>query len=146
MYVPRVRTRSGSASTIGTNPNIAIKAASLSSPAFAAVKSLSPVKMLFALPMKHSSSVASDMLSRPGFRRTTPIGIVIPATATTPYNSATAHVDPRLADMTERVEPVLHSARGDDLIIALRRGVEIVVALIEPRLCQHIRLFGCQHA
>ena len=47
--------------------------------------------------------------------------------------------------MIERVETVLHRARGDDVVIALGRRIDIVVVIIEPRFGEHIGLFGRQH-
>src|SRR3546814_19841929 len=63
-------TRIGSSPDSGVSPNLANSAASLSSPALAVVRSLSPVKIEFAPARKHNACVASDMLSRPADRRT----------------------------------------------------------------------------
>ncbi len=49
-------------------------------------------------------------------------------------DAAAADIDPRLAHRFQRVDPVREGARGDDLGIFLRRGVDIVVVIIEARL------------
>ena len=61
-------------------------------------------------------------------------------------DAAAADMDAGVAHMVERVEPLLIGARGDDLAVEFRRGVEIVVVVIETgcfsrRAC----VFG-QHA
>src|SRR3546814_18583465 len=80
-------TRIGSSPDSGVSPNLANSAASLSSPALAVVRSLSPVKIELAPARKHNACVASDMLSRPADRRTIERGMVIRATATVRTNS-----------------------------------------------------------
>ena len=46
-------------------------------------------------------------------------------------DAAAAHLEPGRAHRLQRVEPVLIGARGDDLAVELRRGVEIVVVIVE---------------
>jgi hypothetical protein len=49
-------------------------------------------------------------------------------------------------NMLQRVEPILKSARRDDLSIKLGRGVEIVVIKIQPGVFQTPRLRRRQHS
>ena len=53
---------------------------------------------------------------------------------------------PAVAHMFERVEPVLVAARGDDLAVEFRRGVEIVVVVVEAGVFQPARLSRLEHA
>ena len=46
-------------------------------------------------------------------------------------DAAAADMDAGLAHRAERVEAVLISAGGDDLAIELRRGVEVVIVIVE---------------
>ena len=55
-------------------------------------------------------------------------------------DAAAADMDAGVAHMIERVEPLLIGARGDDLAVEFRRGVEIVVVVIETGLLQPLRL------
>ena len=59
---------------------------------------------------------------------------------------AAAHVDPRIAHILERVEPVLVLAAGDDPLVIFRPGVDIVVIVVEARFLEHLRLFWREHA
>src|SRR5262249_39715924 len=61
-------------------------------------------------------------------------------------DAAAAHVDAGAAHVIERVEPVAVGARGDDLAVELRRGVEIVVVVVEAGIFQPPRLRTGQHA
>ena len=61
-------------------------------------------------------------------------------------NSPTADIDAGAADLGERVEPVVHRPRCNNLIIALGRRVDIVVVIIEASVGEHIGLGGRQHA
>ncbi|CAB5392096.1 unnamed protein product [Rhizophagus irregularis] len=63
-----------------------------------------------------------------------------------PDDPAAAHVDPRFADILKRVEPVLEAARGDDVGILLRRGVDVVVVIIEPGVGELPGLMRLEHA
>ena len=46
-------------------------------------------------------------------------------------DAAAADVDAGVAHVVERIQAVLIGARGDDLPVELRRGVEVVVVVIE---------------
>ena len=46
-------------------------------------------------------------------------------------DAAAAHIDAGVAHMRQRVEAVLEGARGDDLLVILRRGVDVVVVIVE---------------
>ena len=61
-------------------------------------------------------------------------------------DAAAAHVDPRLADALERLEPVAIGAGGDDLCVIFGRGVDIVVVIVESRLGEPIGLVVGEHA
>ena len=63
-----------------------------------------------------------------------------------PDDPAAAHVDPGAAHILQRIEPVGEGPRGDDLVVAFGRGVDIVVVVIEPRVGQPSRLPRRQHA
>ena len=52
----------------------------------------------------------------------------------------------RRADALERVEPVAVIARGDDLAVEVRRGIEIVIVVIEPGVLQSLGLAVLEHA
>ena len=60
-------------------------------------------------------------------------------------NAAAADVDARTADFGQRVEPVVHGPRGNDLIIALGRGIDIMVVIIQASVGEHVRLTWGQH-
>ena len=49
-------------------------------------------------------------------------------------NAAAADMDAGVAHMRQRVQPVLIGPGGDDVAVIFRRGVEIVVVVIQPRL------------
>src|SRR3546814_19170385 len=58
---------------------------------------------------------------------------------------ARADVDPRLADVAERIDPLLEGPRGDDVGVILGRGIDIVVVILEPRrlaLCRGRKSVG----
>jgi hypothetical protein len=55
-------------------------------------------------------------------------------------------MDAGRAHIFERVEPVLVGAGGNDLAVKLRRGVEVVVVVVEPRPLQPLRLRAVEHA
>jgi hypothetical protein len=48
--------------------------------------------------------------------------------------------------MFERIEPIGEAARVDDLVVELRRAVEIVVVVIQPGRLELVRLRGAEHA
>ena len=50
-----------------------------------------------------------------------------------------------LANIVERLEAVLIGAGGDDLAIELRRGIQIVVVIVEPSLSQLPGLLIVEH-
>src|SRR5262249_38247452 len=50
------------------------------------------------------------------------------------------------AHFGERVETLLIGAGGDDGAVIFRRGVEVVVVVIEPRAFQPLRLWRAEHA
>ena len=60
-------------------------------------------------------------------------------------NSAAAHIDASTADLGQRVEPVFHRPRGNDLVIALWRGIDVMVVVIQARVCKHVRLAWREH-
>ncbi len=51
-------------------------------------------------------------------------------------DAAAADIDAGVAHMGQRVEPVLIGAGGDDPLVIFRRGVEIVVVVVEAGLFQ----------
>ena len=55
-------------------------------------------------------------------------------------NAAAADIDAGVAHMLQRVQPVLIGPGADDVAVIFRRGVEIVVVIIQPRLFQPRRL------
>ena len=61
-------------------------------------------------------------------------------------DAAAAQLHARLADVRERVEPVLIGARRDDLAVELRRRVEVVVVVVESGCGEGRRLRRRQHA
>ena len=61
-------------------------------------------------------------------------------------DAAAADVDAGAAHGAERIEPVLIDARGDDLAVEFRRGVEIVVVVVEAGRLEPLRLRLGQHA
>src|SRR5262245_47851017 len=63
-----------------------------------------------------------------------------------PDDAAAAHIDAGLAHGGERVEPLVINASRDDLAVELRRGVEIVVVVVEAGTLETLRLRLRQHA
>ena len=61
-------------------------------------------------------------------------------------DAAAADIDARMAHVRERLEPVLIDARGDDLAVKFRRGVEVVVVIVETGFLEPLRLRRRQHA
>src|SRR5215813_6606058 len=61
-------------------------------------------------------------------------------------DAAAADVDAGVAHVAERVEAVLVGARGDDGAVIFRRGVEIVVVVVEAGHLETPRLARRQHA
>ena len=61
-------------------------------------------------------------------------------------DAATADVDVLGAQVFQRVEPILVIAGGDDFLVVLGRGIEVVVVIIEPGGFQFTRLLARQHA
>src|SRR6266702_1327299 len=61
-------------------------------------------------------------------------------------DAAAAHVDAGISHMPERVEPLLVSARRDDLAVELRRGVEVVIVVVEAGRFEPRRLLARKHA
>ena len=61
-------------------------------------------------------------------------------------DAATADVDAGVAHVTERVEAVLIGARGDDRAVVFRRGIEVVVVVIEAGRLETPRLVLREHA
>ena len=55
-------------------------------------------------------------------------------------------MDAGVAHMFQRLQPVPVGARGNDLLVELRRGIEIVVVEIEARCFEALRLIGGQHS
>ena len=53
---------------------------------------------------------------------------------------------PARAHGLERVEPILEGAGGDDFCVVPRRGVQIVVVVVEPGRLELVRLLRRQHA
>ena len=61
-------------------------------------------------------------------------------------DAAAADGNARAAHARERVEPVVVVARGDHFAVELRRGVEVVVVVVEPGVAQRLGLPVLQHA
>src|SRR5262249_49181551 len=61
-------------------------------------------------------------------------------------DAAATNVDAGFAHSGKRVEPVLIAARGDDRAVVFRRGVEVVVVVVEPGGLQALRLRMVEHA
>ena len=61
-------------------------------------------------------------------------------------DAAAADIEARVAHRGERVEPILVGARGDDLAVELRRGVDVVVVVVEAGVLELVRLLGREHA
>ncbi len=61
-------------------------------------------------------------------------------------DAAGADIDAGVADKLERVQPIFVGARGDDLAVILRRGIEIVVVVIEAGVFQLFSLMRGEHA
>src|SRR5262249_20081214 len=59
---------------------------------------------------------------------------------THPDDAAAADVDAGLAHVAERVEAVLIGARGDDRAVIFRRGIEVVVVIVEAGRLEPPRL------
>ena len=57
-------------------------------------------------------------------------------------DAAAADVDAGVAHMRQRVEAVLIGAGGDDLAVEFRRGVEVVVVIVEAGRLEPLRLVG----
>ncbi len=61
-------------------------------------------------------------------------------------DAAAAHAEPCLLYVPQRIETLLVGARGNDLRIELRRGIQIVVVRGQSRGFQSLRLTGREHA
>ena len=61
-------------------------------------------------------------------------------------DAAAADREPGVAHAVERVETVLVLARRDDLAVELRRGVEVVVVVVEAGVLERLGLAVLQHA
>ncbi|OIQ63656.1 hypothetical protein GALL_548030 [mine drainage metagenome] len=61
-------------------------------------------------------------------------------------NAAAANLDAGVAHMRKRIDAVLQGTRGDDLVVKLGRGVDVVVVEVEPGLTQPHGLRRRQHA
>src|SRR5580700_9660133 len=61
-------------------------------------------------------------------------------------DAAAADVNAGIAHVVERLQAVLIGARGDDLLVELRRGVEVVIVEIEAGVFEPPRLAGGEHA
>ena len=61
-------------------------------------------------------------------------------------DAATADIDIFGAHIFQRIEPILVGAGGDDLLVVLGRGIEIMIVIIEPGSFQLARLLAGQHA
>ncbi len=59
---------------------------------------------------------------------------------------AAADVDPCVADILQRLDPVLEGSGRDDVGVIFRRGVDIVVVIVEPGIGELLRLIRRQHA
>ncbi len=57
-------------------------------------------------------------------------------------NAAAADMDAGRAHVLERIETILVSARGDDRAVKFRRGVEVVIVVVEAGLFQPLRLIA----
>ena len=57
-------------------------------------------------------------------------------------NAAAADIDAGVAHMLQRIQPVLIGPGADDVAVIFRRGVEIVVVVIQPRLLSAARACG----
>jgi len=75
-------------------------------------------------------------------KETYPVGTVLAHAD----DAAAADVNAGLAHMLERVEAVLIGARGDDGAVIFRRGVEVVVVVVEAAAFEPERLGLRQHA
>ena len=60
-------------------------------------------------------------------------------------DAARADIDTRLADRLEGVQPVLEGARGDHVAVELRRGVQVVVVIVQTGVGQAPRLRPAEH-
>src|SRR3546814_2030573 len=61
-------------------------------------------------------------------------------------DAAAADLDAGATHVIERIETILVRACADDLAVELRRGIEIVVVVIEPGVGQTIGLRRLEHA
>ena len=61
-------------------------------------------------------------------------------------NAAAARGHARRAHMGERVEPLLIGASGDDAGVIFRRGIEVVIVIVQPGLFERCGLIWGQHA
>ena len=61
-------------------------------------------------------------------------------------DSAAANLEPGLARVGERIDAILHRARGDDLAVEFRRGIDVVIVEVESGVAQPLRLIGREHA
>src|SRR5690606_21136738 len=59
---------------------------------------------------------------------------------------AAARLHAGVADVPERVQPVLELAGVDDLVVELRRGVEVVVVVVQAGITQGLGLLAAEHA
>src|ERR1700740_1053318 len=107
--------------------------------------------MEFAPASRHSACRSSDIASRPAESRTWARGMSTRATAIarTKSNGSTSGTPASGVPGTfpRRLRgTLLVGARGDDLPVELRRGVEIVVVVVEPRRLQLRGLCRGEHA
>ena len=69
-----------------------------------------------------------------------PARAIMPTRSVTAFahadDAAAADIDAGVAHRRQRFQPVLIGAGGDDLAVEFRRGVEIVVVVIEPGILQ----------
>jgi hypothetical protein len=61
-------------------------------------------------------------------------------------DAAAADVDARVGHVLDGLEAVIEGARGDDLVVVLARGVDVVVVGREARLLELVGLLAVQHA
>ncbi len=61
-------------------------------------------------------------------------------------DAAAAHLQAGVAHGFERVQSVLERARRDDLVVVLRRGIDVVVVVVEAGVLQLDGLVGREHA
>lgn len=61
-------------------------------------------------------------------------------------NSTTADFDTGIAHICESLDAVLQGSSGDDSAVELRRGVDVVIVVLEPDISEPQCLFWRQHA